>query len=120
MNFLPKLTDKYNEQKLDFRGNTNLETNLYYLKKQTSKLVEYNIDEKTEKTYDMNIYENEEALPYSCQIPRGKLFYIIAEKSTLDTKKSFFILYLIKKYKKIQFVWLSRLAFYSYIFIKYS
>lgn len=53
---------------------------------------------KLKKTYDMNIYENEEALPYSCQIPRGKLFYIIAEKSTLDTKKSFFILYLIKKY----------------------
>ncbi|OMJ65973.1 hypothetical protein SteCoe_37345 [Stentor coeruleus] len=83
--FLPNIKSNYQEDVLDFNGNANLDEHLYYFKKETKIFVQFNLDELTQKTYDMNVNEPQGTIAAVCQVPDKKVFYCGGHSPNLNT-----------------------------------
>ncbi|OMJ65048.1 hypothetical protein SteCoe_39598 [Stentor coeruleus] len=65
----------YGDEQLDYKGNANMDRNLYFFKAGTKLFVEFNVDTLSLTEFEANVNEIQGSCAAVCQLPGNKVFH---------------------------------------------
>lgn len=83
--FYKNYNEFYDDNIFDYKGNANLDKNLYFFKTGTRLFVEFNVNTLSSTEFEANVNEAQGSLAVVCQLPGYKIFHVGGYQPHLST-----------------------------------